>query len=246
MPSKKVTDLTELATGASGDKFLVVDVSDTTDGASGTSKWIDWDNLPAGGGAGGDSWSDPVDADIVPDADGTRDLGSSASRFAETHTDSLDINGTTVTAINDEDDMSSDSASALATQQSIKAYVDTYRSESIIVAIGDETTAITTGTAKVTFRMPYAFTLTAVRASLTSAGGTSGTTTFDINENGTTILSTKLTIDAGEKTSTTAATAAVISDASLADDSEITIDVDAVSGDADEAGAKVTLIGYKA
>jgi hypothetical protein len=142
--------------------------------------------------------------------------------------------------------MSSDSASALATQQSIKAYVDTYRSESIIVAIGDETTAITTGTAKVTFRMPYAFTLTAVRASLTSAGGTSGTTTFDINENGTTILSTKLTIDAGEKTSTTAATAAVISDASLADDSEITIDVDAVSGDADEAGAKVTLIGYKA
>ena len=125
MPSKKVTDLTELATGASGDKFLVVDVSDTTDGASGTSKWIDWDNLPSGGGGGGDSWSDAVDADIVPDADGTRDLGSSDNRFAETHTDSLDINGTTVTAINDEDDMSSDSASALATQQSIKAYVDT-------------------------------------------------------------------------------------------------------------------------
>ena len=32
--------------------------------------------------------------------------------------------GATVTAINDEDDMSSDSATALATQQSIKAYVD--------------------------------------------------------------------------------------------------------------------------
>ena len=33
--------------------------------------------------------------------------------------------GTSVSAINDEDDMSSDSATALATQQSIKAYVDT-------------------------------------------------------------------------------------------------------------------------
>ena len=36
--------------------------------------------------------------------------------------------------------------------------------QSIIVAASDETTALTTGTAKVTFRMPYAFTLTSVRA----------------------------------------------------------------------------------
>ena len=43
--------------------------------------------------------------------------------------------------------------------------------QSIIIAVGDETTALTTGTAKVTFRMPYAFTLTGVRASLTTAQG---------------------------------------------------------------------------
>lgn len=114
------------------------------------------------------------------------------------------------------------------------------------VAIGDETTAITTGTGKITFRMPFAMTVTEVRASLTTAGGTSGTTTFDINEGGVSILSTKLTIDAGEKTSTTAATAAVISDSSLADDAEIAIDVDAVTGDADEAGGKITFIGTRA
>lgn len=48
---------------------------------------------------GKDAWGDAVDADIVPDADGTRDLGSSANRFAEVHTDSLDLNGTTVTTI---------------------------------------------------------------------------------------------------------------------------------------------------
>lgn len=48
--------------------------------------------VPAGG-AGGDAWSDPVDADIIPDGDGTRDLGSAAARFAETHTDLIDVNG---------------------------------------------------------------------------------------------------------------------------------------------------------
>jgi len=111
-----------------------------------------------------------------------------------------------------------------------------------IIAISDETTAITTGTAKVTFRMPYAYTLTAVRASLTTASS-SGIPTFDINENGTTILSTKLTIDANEKTSTTAATLAVISDASLADDAEITIDIDVAGTDA--TGAKIYMYGYK-
>lgn len=105
-------------------------------------------------------------------------------------------------------------------------------------AIGDETTAITTGTAKITFRAPYAFTLVDVRASLTTASS-SGIPTFDINEGGTTLLSTKLTIDANEKTSTTAATAAVISDNVVADDAEMTIDVDVAGTGA--AGAKISL-----
>ena len=116
---------------------------------------------------------------------------------------------------------------------------------SFIIACSDETTALTTGTAKVTFRMPHAFTLTDVRASVNVAPTTSSILTVDINETGTTILSTKLTIDLTEKTSTTAATPAVISDTSLADDAEITIDIDTISGGATEKGLKVTLIGYK-
>ncbi len=111
--------------------------------------------------------------------------------------------------------------------------------QALIVAVGDETTAITTGSAKITFRMPFAFTLSAVRASLTTAGTT--LTTVDINEGGATILSTKLTIDANENTSETAAAAAVISDTALADDAEITIDIDGAGTSA--AGLKVTLIG---
>lgn len=116
--------------------------------------------------------------------------------------------------------------------------------ESLVIACSDETTAITTGTAKVTFRMPYAFTLTAVRASVTTAP-TGSTIIIDINEAGSTILSTKLSIDASEKTSTTAASAAVISDASLADDAEMTIDFDQVGSTIAGAGVKVTLIGTR-
>lgn len=117
--------------------------------------------------------------------------------------------------------------------------------ESLIVAISDETTALTTGTAKVTFRMPYAFTLSAVRASVTTAP-TGATLTIDINEGGVSILSTKLTIDVSEKTSTTAATAAVISDASLADDAEITVDIDQIGSTVAGAGLKIALIGTRA
>lgn len=114
--------------------------------------------------------------------------------------------------------------------------------EVLAIACSDETTAITTGVAKVTFRMPYAFTVSAVRASL-SAASTSGNPQIDINESGVSILSTKLTIDSGETTSTTAATPAVISDTSLADDAEITIDIDTAGTAA--KGLKVYIIGHQ-
>ena len=112
--------------------------------------------------------------------------------------------------------------------------------KSLTVACSDETSDLTTGTAKATFRMPEAATITGVRASVTTAPVGSALT-VDINESGTTILSTKLTIDAGEKTSTTAATAAVISDTSIADDAEMTIDIDAIGSSTAGAGLKVTI-----
>ena len=119
------------------------------------------------------------------------------------------------------------------------------KAEYLVCAASDETTALTAGTSKITFRMPYAFTLTAVRASLTTAQTSGSIFTVDINDSGTTILSTKLTIDNTEKTSTTAATSAVISDTSLADDAEITIDIDQI-GDGTAKGLKITLIGTRA
>lgn len=135
-----------------------------------------------------------------------------------------------------------DDADAAAVRATIGAAPAGNPTESIIVAVGNETTAITTGVAKVTFRMPYAFTLSAVRASLTTASS-SGTPTIDINEGGVSILSTRITIDATEKTSTTAVALPVISDASLADDAEITIDIDVAGTGA--AGLKVYFIGNR-
>jgi hypothetical protein len=107
------------------------------------------------------------------------------------------------------------------------------------IALSDETTAITTGTGKINFRAPHAMTLNQIpRASLATAS-TSGVPTIDINKNGTTIFSTKLTIDANEKTSTTAATPAVLSTTTFSDDDEITMDIDVAGTGA--AGLKVTL-----
>jgi hypothetical protein len=113
------------------------------------------------------------------------------------------------------------------------------------VAASDEVTAITAGTSKITFRMPFAMKLNGIRASLGTAQTSGSILTIDINEGGTTILSTKLTIDNTERTSTTALNAAVISDPDLADDAEISIDVDQV-GDGTAKGLKVTFIGRKA
>jgi len=79
-----------------------------------------------------------------------------------------------------------------------------------LVAASDEATALTAGAAKLTFRVPFALTLTDVRANVNTAP-TGAAIQVDINKNGVSALSTPITIDATEKTSVTAATPPVIS-----------------------------------
>lgn len=129
------------------------------------------------------------------------------------------------------------------TGANIRSYAQTKLPADIFLVCSDETTALTTGT-KLTFRMPYRMTLTRVRASLTTAQASGNIFTVDIHESGVTVLSTKLTIDNTEKTSTTATTREVISDDDLADDSEIQIIIDQV-GNGTAAGLKVWLIGER-
>ena len=123
------------------------------------------------------------------------------------------------------------------------------QSRALEVACSDEGTALTTAdNPKITFRMPYALTLNqgeaGLRASLTGVGSTSGTTTVDVHMNGTTIMSsTKCTIDYGDDTSVGASAEPVITTLALTDNAEITVEIDAVTGGADETGLKIQLIG---
>ena len=122
------------------------------------------------------------------------------------------------------------------------------QSRALEVACSDEGTALTTAdNPKVTFRMPYGLVLNqgedGLRASLTGVGSTSGTTTVDVHMNGTTIMaSTKRTINYGDDTSV-GATEPVITTLTLTDNAEITVEIDAVTGGADETGLKIQLIG---
>ena len=98
----------------------------------------------------------------------------------------------------------------------------------------DKDTAHEAGAVGGEFRVPVAMTIVAVGMYFDTAGSGS-VTTLDINESDTTILSTKITVDDGEKTSKTAAAAPVVSDGAYAADAILTFVFDGIaSGTAGE------------
>jgi hypothetical protein len=182
-------------------------------------------------------WSNSLDVDIILEDNATP---SSARQITyDASTDSIKIyDGAAV------DTWSNDAGTATITNKTMAAGSNTFSGfpYDICAAASDESTDLTTGTAKVTFRVPRAFTLTEVRASVNTAP-VGSTLDIDVNEAGTSVLSTVITIDASEKTSETAATAPVISDSAIADDAEITIDIDQIGSSTAGKGLKVCLIG---
>lgn len=109
-------------------------------------------------------------------------------------------------------------------------------------ACSDETTPIDSPvTDAFTGRAPYNINIPEVRASLNSACST-GTFEIDIKVEGISILSTPLTIDAGEETSTTAAVPAVVNVSQIADDAKVSVDV-VDQGDGTATGLKVLIKG---
>lgn len=109
-----------------------------------------------------------------------------------------------------------------------------------ILKCSDETTDLTAGTNKIQVRIPYAGTLTEVRASVNTAP-TGSALVVDVNVNNSSVLSTKLSIDADTLTSTVSAIPVVISNSALADDDAISIDIDQVGITTAGAGLKVSL-----
>lgn len=104
-------------------------------------------------------------------------------------------------------------------------------------ALGDQINTMGTGVAVFTTRLPSCV-IQDVRGSLKHASS-SGKPTFDIKINGTSIFTTKLTIDVNEKTSTSAAVEFDINDGTVADDAEVTFNIDAAGTGA--IGPMITL-----
>jgi hypothetical protein len=122
-----------------------------------------------------------------------------------------------------------------------------YQHETIPIVCSDRTTAIVADTDVAGLTMPWTFTLLDVQASLVSAAG-SGTFTVDVNDGGTSVLSTKCTIDATETSSLTAAAPYAFTSrqkmVEIDKGTIVTIDIDDdAAGDAE--GLIVYLIGLR-
>jgi len=122
------------------------------------------------------------------------------------------------------------------------------QSRALEVACSDETTPITVADNLIKFRMPFGLELNdgenGVRASLSTAGTTSGVTTMDIEMNGASIFTTDLLeIDYTDTTSVGATTEPNVTTTTLTDNAEIIINCDVITGGGTEAGLKIQLIG---
>lgn len=98
----------------------------------------------------------------------------------------------------------------------------------------DPATAVAAGTKKVSFRLPFAFTLTEIIVSA-DFHDTSSTMTVDINDDGVSINGAPISLTTTDLVNQAASTQA------FADDSIVTIDVDAAGTDV--RGVVVYLIG---
>lgn len=96
--------------------------------------------------------------------------------------------------------------------------------EYVNVAMSDMTTSLTTGTGKAMWIAPEPGTLVDVWCGVFGQSS-SGVVRIDLNKNGSTVLSTRPSIDANESTSLTG-TAAVISSASFVKGDIFTFDID--------------------
>jgi hypothetical protein len=126
---------------------------------------------------------------------------------------------------------------------STSSYASAYN-EWMTLALSDEATAIstsTTGTSKVSIRMPYPATFYQLpRASLSTATLTGSTATLiDIKINGTTILGNKLIIDATSITSVGSASPASLVTTTAPDDAQLSVDLYTAPNTA--KGLKVTI-----
>jgi len=115
---------------------------------------------------------------------------------------------------------------------------------SFVIACSDETSDLETGDNKAQIRLPFQFELTDITANVNIAPVGSAIS-IQVQEDGSDILSTPITIDVTDTTSESAATQPVISDSTLASNSIISIDLDIIGSSTAGTGLKINLIGYR-
>ena len=133
----------------------------------------------------------------------------------------------------------------LTTQGASSAPTYTNPTLSFIVSLTAEAGDATVADDLAQIRMPFAFELSELPRAFCNTAPTGANLQFDIEEAGSTIFSTKLEIDATEKTSTTATTPCVLSDTTLANDAIISFNCDQIGSTVAGAGIKLVLIGYQ-
>lgn len=112
------------------------------------------------------------------------------------------------------------------------------------IALSAGTGDLATGTAVVTTRAPFAMTLIQLPRISVSTAPVGAVITVDINSGATspaTMLSTKLTIDASEKTSVSGSTQGVLSSTTIGNDDIITFDIDTVGSSTAGSGLQIEL-----
>ena len=129
----------------------------------------------------------------------------------------------------------------LATTEFVKNALDFQSKSFIIPCSSDLSTAITTGTSKAYFDAPFNFYITEVIASAFVAP-TGASIVLDLNNNLTSILSTKATIEAGEFSTLTASSLPIVSTPAVVKGDRLTIDFDQRGSGTAGAGINLEII----
>lgn len=209
MADLKITGLTAATTPVDADlTVLVQDVATTP-----VTKKITWTVIKA--------FLKTYFDTLYPSGSGT----STGTNTGDNSAASPTVSGIVELAIASEIDTGTDTTRAMPVDQFVAS---TRNVRYVLYRILEKATATTVSTTVGgDLEFPFTGTITEVGAFVDTAG-TTNLTTVDINKAGTTILSTKITIDSTKKSSRTAATAPVISVSSITAGDVLTFDLDAI------------------
>jgi hypothetical protein len=230
--------LSDIGTPASGDKVLIQDADDSSN-----LKYAAFSEFGAGGAwdgdiadidldGGTDIGADLADADLilVDDGAGGTNRKSALSRFWTYIVAKIAAvtNVASYSWVLDQDDMSSDDATKVPTQQSVKAYVDTLTGGTDQFLFGwaltDISTAITTGQ-KIGFDCPKSCVLTRLYMSADDAP-TGSAVQIDVEDEGTTLLNAVLSLATSANNTETSTFTGSASSYALTKGDKVTIDCD--------------------